>query len=595
RCLSMPRLPPTTLAAGLCDSLLEPLPPPPPPAGSAAAYVSPARSSGSRARYSNAASRSSSSSSSGYRRSWGVRKSVSPRPISVALASAVGGTSKRLSLQTAAAMRRTAQRCSGDRSGLTSPSAKLDTVHEADGILLPAGPAGSTSPASDMSAGMAYASATSALPPPSSMQQTFHTTRSGHRVSGPPLPPRVLRAAPSSCAFRSMGAAPSSMAVVGSGMLSSQNVPYGRGAGLAQSPLYRDGPTPAGSEADGESTAIHSQRSTARLSLPIEVKRRALATYVLELGITLYSVLVGLALAMSDRGFLALFIATCFHQFFEGLALGASLAELYWIEAQLAAHARLAAAELATDPPTLTESPEHLRIHHTVDVDNPRSVSVCYPAHGHSASMCDSNAADVAPSSLVDSHDFVHVSLHPQGYQQQQHQQNDRRSKSRRTLASMATSFVPEPWLVNPQLEKNLGTGDPAGPSTMQPPNTARGPAKRAQLPRYLLPRTAPERLPGWWKAWVSALAFTMTTPTGIIIGLALRNVYEPHSRYALLLNGVLQSICTGILVYVGLVSLILAGFASPQVRQMRRLLQVLLFVAVYAGAAAMASVKIWI
>ncbi|KAJ2808349.1 hypothetical protein H4R21_000095 [Coemansia helicoidea] len=599
RCLSMPRLPHTTLEAGLCDSLLEPLPPLP----GTAAYVSPVRSIVSRVRYSSGGSSSGGGGESGHRRSGGVRKSVSPqslgrsrsrispRPISAALAASARGASKRMSLQTAAAIRRATRRGSGDRSELTSPSGKLDTVHEADGAQL------AESPASDVSAGMAYASATSAIPPPSSMHQTFHTTRSGHRASRPlpPQPPHVLRAAPSSCAFRSLSAAPSSVVVVESGMLASQHT----SGDLLQNPLYRDGPTAGPSERDGESTAIHSPRSAARLSLPIEVKRRALATYVLELGITLYSVLVGLALAVSDRGFLALFIATCFHQFFEGQALGVSLAELYWIEAQLAAHSRLVAAERAAsepvEPPTLTEAsrPSAARPHHAVvDVDG-----------ADPASACDSNAADVAASSLVDTDDFVLVSLHPHHRSHHQHQQFDRHSKSRRTLASMATSFAPEPWLVNPQLEKTLATGDPALPSTTQPPTTAAATADgsptragaQPPLPRFLVPRAAPERMPGWWKAWVSALAFTMTTPTGIIIGLALRNVYEPHSRYALLLNGVLQSICTGILVYVGLVSLILGGFASPQVKQMRRLVQVLLFVAVYAGAAAMASIKIWI
>ncbi|KAJ1726250.1 hypothetical protein LPJ61_005318 [Coemansia biformis] len=383
--------------------------------------------------------------------------------------------------------------------------------------------------------------------------------------------------------------------------------------------------SPAGSEADGESTAIHSKLSVAGLSLPIEVKRRALATYILELGIVLYSVLVGLALAMSDSGFLALFIATCFHQFFEGLALGTSLAELYWIKAQLAAHSRITAGPAADigmpqDPQTLDDDAQDEtisvvaicgaargRMHHAVDIDNPRHVSSGYQGHRRSASDCDSNVANVAPSILVDSQNFVHVSLPQQQQEQQQQQYHDRRSKSRRTLLSIATSFLPEPWLVNPQLEKTIGgngcANGPKATSTTQPPDSAAAgvAAKRgadsthAKLPRYLLPRKQPERLPGWWKAWVSALAFTLTTPTGIIIGLALRNVYVPHSQYALLFNGVLQSICTGILVYVGLVTLIFGGFNSAQVKQMPRLVQIMLFVAVYAGASAMASIKIWI
>ncbi|KAI8322376.1 Zinc/iron permease [Martensiomyces pterosporus] len=196
-----------------------------------------------------------------------------------------------------------------------------------------------------------------------------------------------------------------------------------------------------------DSTAIHSKCSSlTKITYPVEVKRRALATYILELGIALYSVLIGLALAVSDRGFTALLIAVCFHQLFEGLALGTSLAELYWIKAQIAAHGRAA--------------------------------------------------------------------LYAEGLE--------------------------------------------------EPP------------------------------AWISALAFTFTTPIGIIIGLALRHVYEPNSRYALLFNGVLQSICTGILIYAGLVTLMIGGFNSYQFKQLPRVFQAVLFFAVYAGAAAMASLKIW-
>ncbi|KAI9471451.1 Zinc/iron permease [Coemansia mojavensis] len=187
------------------------------------------------------------------------------------------------------------------------------------------------------------------------------------------------------------------------------------------------------SHGTSDSTTAHSRNMSASsiLTFPAEVKQRALATYILELGIAMYSVLIGLALAISDSGFIAMFIAICFHQFFEGMALGTSLAELYWIKAQLAQH--------------------------------------------------------------------------------QDH-----------------------------------------------------------------------------------ALAFCITTPTGIIIGLALHNIYEPHSQYALLLNGVLQSICTGVLIYAGLVTLIIGGFSSSAVKQLPRLMQLLLFVAVYAGAAVMAGLKVW-
>ena len=53
-----------------------------------------------------------------------------------------------------------------------------------------------------------------------------------------------------------------------------------------------------------------------------------ISIYLLEFGIALHSVLIGLALGTETDEFIALFIALCFHQFFEGMALGAQLARL---------------------------------------------------------------------------------------------------------------------------------------------------------------------------------------------------------------------------------------------------------------------------
>lgn len=53
-----------------------------------------------------------------------------------------------------------------------------------------------------------------------------------------------------------------------------------------------------------------------------------ISTYLLELGIALHSVLIGLTLGTTTDSFTALFIALCFHQFFEAIALGAQIANL---------------------------------------------------------------------------------------------------------------------------------------------------------------------------------------------------------------------------------------------------------------------------
>lgn len=58
-------------------------------------------------------------------------------------------------------------------------------------------------------------------------------------------------------------------------------------------------------------------------------QRKDISTFILEVGITFHSVIIGIALGVSPGNeFTGLLIALCFHQFFEGFALGARLVEL---------------------------------------------------------------------------------------------------------------------------------------------------------------------------------------------------------------------------------------------------------------------------
>ncbi|KAJ9079361.1 hypothetical protein DSO57_1036186 [Entomophthora muscae] len=59
------------------------------------------------------------------------------------------------------------------------------------------------------------------------------------------------------------------------------------------------------------------------------LKRRKLITYILELGILSHSIFVGITLGLAKSGnFVKLLIAICFHQFFEGVGLGARIADI---------------------------------------------------------------------------------------------------------------------------------------------------------------------------------------------------------------------------------------------------------------------------
>lgn len=58
------------------------------------------------------------------------------------------------------------------------------------------------------------------------------------------------------------------------------------------------------------------------------------------------------------------------------------------------------------------------------------------------------------------------------------------------------------------------------------------------------------------WLPWLLGIAFGLTTPIAIAIGLGVRYSYPPGSARALITNGVFDSISSGILLYVGTVEL---------------------------------------
>ncbi|OBA19279.1 ZIP zinc/iron transport family, partial [Metschnikowia bicuspidata var. bicuspidata NRRL YB-4993] len=66
---------------------------------------------------------------------------------------------------------------------------------------------------------------------------------------------------------------------------------------------------------------------------PKEAVIKALVNiYLLEFGIVFHSIFVGLSLAIAGEGFKTLFVAISFHQFFEGMGIGARFATAKWPE-----------------------------------------------------------------------------------------------------------------------------------------------------------------------------------------------------------------------------------------------------------------------
>jgi zinc transporter 1/2/3 len=90
---------------------------------------------------------------------------------------------------------------------------------------------------------------------------------------------------------------------------------------------------------------------------------------------------------------------------------------------------------------------------------------------------------------------------------------------------------------------------------------------------------------------------FALTTPVGIGIGIGIHSTtYNPKSTTSLLVNGILDSISGGILIYVALINLITAemGVGAHTFHSLSKRLKLLYFVALYAGVAAMSVIGRW-
>lgn len=93
--------------------------------------------------------------------------------------------------------------------------------------------------------------------------------------------------------------------------------------------------------------------------------------------------------------------------------------------------------------------------------------------------------------------------------------------------------------------------------------------------------------------ATLMACFFAFTTPMGIAIGTSISSFYNPDSPRALIIEGTLDSISAGILVYMSLVDLIAADFLSKRMSCNLRL-QVASYFALFLGAGLMSSLAIW-
>lgn len=96
------------------------------------------------------------------------------------------------------------------------------------------------------------------------------------------------------------------------------------------------------------------------------------------------------------------------------------------------------------------------------------------------------------------------------------------------------------------------------------------------------------------WMPWVLCLAYGLTTPIAIAIGLGVRTTYNSGSFTANVVSGVLDSISAGILIYTGFVEMIARDFLfNPYRTQDKKRLAFMLF-SLYLGTAIMALLGKW-
>jgi len=97
------------------------------------------------------------------------------------------------------------------------------------------------------------------------------------------------------------------------------------------------------------------------------------------------------------------------------------------------------------------------------------------------------------------------------------------------------------------------------------------------------------------WTPYIMAVAYGLSTPIALAVGLGVRRTYLPGSQTALIVNGVFDSISAGILIYTGLVELMAHEFMFSEVMRRARIKVVLgAFAMMCLGAGLMALLGKW-
>lgn len=97
------------------------------------------------------------------------------------------------------------------------------------------------------------------------------------------------------------------------------------------------------------------------------------------------------------------------------------------------------------------------------------------------------------------------------------------------------------------------------------------------------------------WMPWALGIAYGVTTPIAIAVGLGVRTTFTPGSPTTMIVNGVFDSISAGILIYTGLVELMAHEFMfNPEMRRSSMKMMLFAFGCMVLGAGLMALLGKW-
>lgn len=96
------------------------------------------------------------------------------------------------------------------------------------------------------------------------------------------------------------------------------------------------------------------------------------------------------------------------------------------------------------------------------------------------------------------------------------------------------------------------------------------------------------------WLPWILCALYGLTTPVSIAIGLGVRTTYTPGSKVSLIIQGVLNAISAGILIYTSLVELLARDFLFDPDRTKRRSKLLFMVSCTLLGAGIMALIGKW-